>query len=133
MQPRLNFVTLAAADLAASRRFYVDGLGWPVRFAGEEVLMLDVGPMLVLSLWRRDAFEAEAGDVGAGAAPITLAHNLDSPAGVDAAVAAAVAAGGVLHRAPESRAWGGYSGYVLDPDGYRWEIAWNPDFVVGEG
>ncbi len=24
------------------------------------------------------------------------------------------------------REWGGYSGYFGDPDGYRWEIAFNP-------
>lgn len=22
--------------------------------------------------------------------------------------------------------WGGYSGYFADPDGYLWEVAWNP-------
>jgi uncharacterized glyoxalase superfamily protein PhnB len=25
------------------------------------------------------------------------------------------------------RDWGGYSGYFADPDGYRWEIATNPE------
>jgi uncharacterized glyoxalase superfamily protein PhnB len=24
------------------------------------------------------------------------------------------------------RDWGGYTGYFADPDGYRWEVAWNP-------
>ena len=24
------------------------------------------------------------------------------------------------------RSWGGYSGYFADPDGYRWEVAYNP-------
>ncbi len=24
------------------------------------------------------------------------------------------------------REWGGYSGYFADPDGFRWEIAFNP-------
>ena len=27
---------------------------------------------------------------------------------------------------PEEREWGGYTGYFADPDGVRWEIAWNP-------
>src|SRR5699024_1045376 len=26
----------------------------------------------------------------------------------------------------QERAWGGYSGYFADPDGFRWEIAVNP-------
>ena len=24
------------------------------------------------------------------------------------------------------REWGGYTGYFSDPDGFRWEVAWNP-------
>lgn len=27
--------------------------------------------------------------------------------------------------------WGGYSGYIKDPDGHLWEIAHNPFFWVG--
>jgi len=28
--------------------------------------------------------------------------------------------------------WGGYSGYVTDPDGHLWEIAWNPGFPLDD-
>ena len=24
--------------------------------------------------------------------------------------------------------WGGYTGYFADPDGFLWEVAWNPQF-----
>ena len=24
------------------------------------------------------------------------------------------------------REWGGYTGYFADPDGFRWEVAYNP-------
>jgi uncharacterized glyoxalase superfamily protein PhnB len=27
--------------------------------------------------------------------------------------------------------WGGYSGYFADPDGFLWEVAWNPNFWIG--
>ena len=27
---------------------------------------------------------------------------------------------------PVEREWGGFTGYFGDPDGYRWEVAWNP-------
>ena len=27
------------------------------------------------------------------------------------------------------REWGGYTGYFADPDGFRWEIAYNPDAI----
>ena len=26
----------------------------------------------------------------------------------------------------QEREWGGYTGYFVDPDGFRWEIAYNP-------
>lgn len=129
MEPRLNFVTLIVADLAASRRFYVDGLGWPVELeAQDEVLMVRVGDKLVLSLWQEDKAVHELGPVGRpeGALPFTLAHNVASAAEVDTVVADLVAAGGTVVTQPSQRDWGGYSGYVADPDGFRWEIAYNP-------
>ena len=41
MDQRISFVTLAVADLDATRRFYVDGLGWePALDVPGEVLMI---------------------------------------------------------------------------------------------
>jgi hypothetical protein len=37
-----------------------------------------------------------------------------------------VAAGGRLVKPAEDVFWGGYSGYFADPDGFLWEVAWNP-------
>jgi len=39
-----------------------------------------------------------------------------------------VAAGARVVGAPVDREWGGYSGYVADPEGNRWEIAWLPGY-----
>ena len=38
----------------------------------------------------------------------------------------AVDAGATLVKQPEEVFWGGYSGYFSDPDGYLWELAYNP-------
>ncbi|MBO0919504.1 VOC family protein [Cellulomonas sp. zg-ZUI222] len=129
MDARVNLVTLAVQDVARSRRFYVDGLGWPV--LGEvpgEVVFVRLSPTLVLSLWRAASFVDEVGPAGTppGEAPFVLAHNVPTPAAVDAAVADVIAAGGALVHAPVRREWGGYSAYVADPDGFRWELAYNP-------
>ena len=35
-------------------------------------------------------------------------------------------------KAPEATDWGGYSGYVADPDGHAWEIAHNPFWPLSE-
>lgn len=128
MDPRISFVTLAVADLAASRRFYLDGLGWSAELdVPGEVVMVRVGERLILSLWDRAAFEAEVGGPAAtdGIPPVTLAHNVARRSDVDAVLATARAAGATVGEA-QSRDWGGYTGYFADPDGFRWEVAWNP-------
>ncbi len=129
MQPRVSFITLAVSDLAATRRFYVDGLGWePVLEVPDDVLMFPVADKVVLSLWVEPAFEEEVGPIrrGAGLAPITLAHNLATKHGVDEVLADARTAGAIEVADAVERDWGGYSGYFADPDGYRWEVAYNP-------
>ena len=129
MDQRISFVTLAVRDLDASRSFYLDGLGWTAALdVPGEVLMIQAGEHLVFSLWVATAFEQEVGPIarGPGVAPLTLSHNLATRDEVDAVLATARAAGAEpVHDAVE-REWGGYTGYFGDPDGYRWEVAFNP-------
>ena len=128
MDPRISFVTLAAGDLAATRAFYVDGLGWtPELDVPGEVVMVLVGEHLILSLWDEAHFEAEVGRIGRGdgVPPFTLAHNVATREEVDTVLDEARAAGAEVGEAVE-REWGGYTGYFAGPDGVRWEIAWNP-------
>jgi len=129
MDQRISFVTLAVRDLAATRAFYVDGLGWePALDVPGEVLMIQAGEHLVLSLWDADQFAAEVGSIarGEGVPPVTLAHNVPTREEVDDVLAVARAAGADPVHASQERDWGGYTGYFADPDGFRWEIAWNP-------
>jgi predicted lactoylglutathione lyase len=129
MDQRISFLTLAVRDLVASRRFYLDGLGWTADLdVAGEVVMIMAGDRLVLSLWDRGHFEAEVGPIAmdAGIAPFTIAHNVATRDEVDAVLATARAAGGDPVRDAVERDWGGYTGYFADPDGYRWEIAHNP-------
>ncbi|OQX69537.1 MAG: glyoxalase [Sorangiineae bacterium NIC37A_2] len=131
MEPRLNFVTLVVADLERARRFYVEGLGWQAAFTGGEVFMIQVGDKLVLSLWSEAGAREEIGEVTRGGTlPFTLAHNVRSPAEVDAVLATAHAAGAKVQDG-QQRAWGGYSGYFFDPDGFAWEVAYNP-YPIGD-
>jgi len=129
MDQRLSFVTLAVADLDVSRRFYLDGLGWEAELdVPGEVLMIQVGQHVVLSLWDRTQFEEEVGPIAAydGVAPFTLPHNVAERADVDAVLATAREAGAEDLGEAREREWGGYTGYFADPDGFRWEVAWNP-------
>ncbi|WP_394939318.1 VOC family protein [Psychromicrobium sp. YIM B11713] len=126
MDQRITFVTLAVADLTATKEFYLAALGWEASYQDETVLMLQVAPGVMLSFWDVTEFEAEVGPVKLGQAPLTLAHNCRSAQAVDSVLRTAVNAGGTLLVPGTARAWGGYSGYFSDPTGYRWEIAWNP-------
>lgn len=126
MEQRLSLITLAVADVARSRAFYVGGLGWRPIFESDDVLMLPVADRLILSLWSIDGFAAEIGETpAAGIAPITLAHNLETESEVDEVLATAASLGARVSPGVR-RDWGGYSGYFSDPDGFRWEIAVNP-------
>lgn len=123
-------MTLAVSDLLAARRFYVGGLGWTPEFEDpDEVLMSRAGPLLVFALWDRAHFEAEVGQPaqsGAGVVPVTLSHNVHTREEVDDVLEDARAAGATVVSDGVERDWGGYTGYFADPDGFRWEVAFNP-------
>ena len=61
---------------------------------------------------------------------MTLAINLSDVESVDEAHRAAVEAGADPVADPVDREWGGYSGYIADPEGNRWEIAWAPGYPL---
>ena len=129
MDQRVSFITLAVADLAASRRFYVEGLGWePELDEPGEVLMFRVADKVVLSLWDERGFAEEIGEPPArgGVPPITLAHNVATKEGVDVVLGHARAACATDVGDATEREWGGCTGYFADPDGFRWEVAFNP-------
>jgi uncharacterized protein len=134
MQPRLDLLTVAVDDLAAERRFYLDGLGWQASLdVPGEVLFLQLGHGLLVGLFgARDLAEDMGTDpasvvVGAG---FTLAHNVGSPEEVREVLARAQAAGATVVKPAQDAAFGGYHAYFADPDGIRWEVAWNPGLRV---
>jgi uncharacterized protein len=129
MDQRISLLSVAVRDLEASRRFYLDGLGWSAEMYVEgDVVMVMLGEHLVLSLWDREHFQAEVGQIAMtdGIAPFTIAHNVPTREEVDAVLETARAAGADPVQDAVERDWGGYTGYFGDPDGYRWEIAFNP-------
>jgi uncharacterized protein len=131
MEPRVSLITLGVADLARATAFY-EGLGWPRRVrAAEGVAFFQLGSM-GLSLYPRAALAADAG-VPAQAEPsqgLTLAYNTRSRAEVDTVLVRAEALGGRITRPAQEAFWGGYHGHFADPEGFLWEIAWNPGFAI---
>lgn len=130
MQQQVAVVTLGTADLAASRRFYVEGFGWTPVFENDEIVFYQMNG-LVLATWLKTALEADMGAGGlAGRSAFTLAHNVGGEAEVREAIERLARFGGKLLRAPDAPPHGGFRGYVADPDGHPWEIAWNPAWPI---
>jgi uncharacterized protein len=135
MEQRISLITLGVADLDRAMDFY-GALGWKGRSPDGDVAFYQAGGM-IFALWGREKLAADsvAEDSG-GWGGITLAHNVRSPAEVDAVLDQARAAGGTVAREGAATLWGGYSGVFADPDGHTWEVAWiealrrNPDGTV---
>jgi len=133
MEQRLSLITLGVADLARSREFY-ERLGWRRSMAkAEGVVFFQAGGM-ALALFPRSelATDAKIAPEGSGFSGISLAYNTRTRDEVDAVLAEAEAAGATLLKPGEEAFWGGYSGYFSDPDGFPWEVGWNPSFRMME-
>ncbi|MDQ1683360.1 MAG: uncharacterized protein QOC82_97 [Frankiaceae bacterium] len=129
---RINLVTLGVADVARSTAFYT-ALGWtPSAGSQPEITFIQLGPM-VLGLFGHDDLADDARLPRSPQPPFrgtSLAINLESEAAVDAAMETARAAGATIVKPAEKVFWGGYSGYVADPDGHLWELAHNPHWTL---
>lgn len=128
---RVTLITLGVADLDRARRFY-ETLGWRPAMTAEGVVFFQMLGA-VLGIFGRAELAADQGRPGAalGTGAMTLAQNFATEADVDAAYAAALAAGAAPLKRPEKVFWGGYSGYFADPDGHVWELAMNPFWPLG--
>ena len=131
MEQRVSIITLGVADLERSRKFY-ERLGWRRSMPQTEGIAFFRIPGMALALYPREelAKDANRSAEGSGFCGISLAYNTRRREDVDSTMAEAAAAGAKVLKPAREAFWGGYSGYFSDPDGFPWEVAWNPSFPI---
>ena len=134
MEPRLSFVTLGVADLKRATDFYARVLRLPQLKTPPTISFFELG-RTYLALYRRADLAADAALLDPGPAVanaftgFTLAHNVRSAQEVDHLLSEVEAGGGRAVQMGRARPeFNGYSGYFADPDGFLWEVAYNPHF-----
>ena len=134
MDQHLHIVTLGVRNLAASKQFYSETLGWKLSSAGNEGIAFFQAGGIVLALFPREelAKDALVEPEGNGFAGFTLAFNARSESEVDEIIADLKSKGVKILKEPQKVFWGGYSAYFADPDGNCWEVAYNPFFPFDE-
>ena len=133
MRQKLNLVTLGVKNFNKSLKFY-ENLGWNKSSASmDDMALFHLGGM-VLSLYPKDklAEDANINNEGSGFSGITLALNSKSEKEVEDILREAEKSGGKIIKHAQKAFWGGYHGYFADPDGYLFEIAYNPFWDLDE-
>jgi uncharacterized protein len=134
VDPRVSLVTLSVNDFERAVAFYRDGLGWPKsEVGGDEVAFFKTGGV-VIALFPSESFAADAGlgvdDVEHGGfSRFSLAHNVAEEGQVDSVLAEAAQAGATIIKEAQEIFFGRH-GFFSDPEGYLWEVAWNPSFPM---
>lgn len=131
---QINIVTLGVANLKNATAFYSKWFNTtPSTASNEHITFFNLkGTKLGLFSTEALAKDANMNAEGNGFRNISLAINADSKEEVDSIFSHGIACGATGNKKPELVFWGGYSGYLSDPDGHLWEIAWNPHFPKNE-
>ena len=139
MEPRVDVITLAVADLERSLAFYralgfesqgVIGTEWTDDRTGANgaVAMFALAGGMLFNLYSRSdlAKDAELPVAQPQSGEFSLAQLVRTRDEVDVLLDLAASAGAAVTPAHE-RPWGIYSGYFRDLDGHLWEIVWRPE------
>jgi predicted lactoylglutathione lyase len=141
VEPRLDVITLAVADLEPALAFYrrlgleskgVVGTQWADERTGANgaIATFKLEGGLLLNLYPRTDLAKDA-EIPVGppqSGEFSLAQLVPSREEVDELLETAAAAGATVAPAHD-RPWGIYSGYFRDLDGHLWEVIWRPEEV----
>ena len=131
MQQQISVITLGVADLARARRFYAEGFGWKPVFETPEIIFYQMNG-LMLGTWLKKELAADMRrpEAASPSSAYAIAHNVTRPEDVQPVLDRLVQYGGTMLRKADAPPHGGMRGYVADPDGHPWEIAYNPAWPI---
>ena len=129
MEQYVSYITLGSSDISRSCSFYQNCLELPKLKSPPGVHFFSLGDTR-LAIWSREslATNADLASPGTGFQGFCLSHNVRSHEGVDSLLSRVASGGGTVTRSAHTTGWGGYAGYFTDPDGFLWEVVYNPKF-----
>ncbi len=134
MEQRATIIGLGVKHLRVATIFYQEQFGWKLMTESNESISFFQLNGILLSLYPREklAEDAKVSHKGSGFKGFTLAYNTRSKEEVDSLFEDFKRKGVRIVKQPEEVIWGGYSGYIADPDDNLWEIAFNPFLPLDE-
>lgn len=134
MRQKLNLITLGVNDLQKSLSFYEKGLGWRrSEKSMDELALFPLGGITLALYPRRElADDATLEYQPSEFYGLTLSYNAKSEKEVDEVLEKVAKLDATIIKRAQKVFWGGYSGYFKDPDGYLFEVAFNPFWELDE-
>lgn len=128
MDQRFSIICIGVKDLNVAEDFYINKFGWTKTGASnDDIIFIQLNGIL-LSLYSREglAKDANVSPEGSGFKGFSLAYNTRSEKEVDDLFEKFASQDIKIVKKPAKVFWGGYSGYIADPEDNLWEIAYNP-------
>ena len=133
MIQKLSFLTIGVQDLQLMKDFYQNTFGWTIMKDSDGIAFFKLNGF-ILGLFPAEELAEDIGikQDGSGFKRMTMAINFESEAAVDAQFEELKSKGVDIVKPPEKVFWGGYRGYISDPENNYWELAYNPFLSMDE-
>lgn len=131
MRQKFTLITLGVRDFQKALAFY-EGLGWQKSKQSQKEYALFPLRGIVLGLYPLEnlAEDTTLSYQASHFSGMTISYNATSEEEVDAVLEEAKRLGATIVKPAQKVFWGGYSGYFKDLDGYLFEVAFNPFWVM---
>lgn len=133
MNQRISFITLGVKNLQNMKTFYTDVFGWTLLKDSDGIVFFKLNGF-ILGLYPSHELAEDAGvsEIGTGFKSFSFSINLNSEIEVDQFYQNLINKGARSLKTPERVFWGGYRGYIADPENNLWELAYNPFLELDE-